>query len=473
MKAAGQHRRARRPGNRSKRSVRHKRSVQSKPSRRAVTGSERYDAGYTEGYRQGMEAGCGSYGSVFEGTSIIIPTYNQAEYLRQCIDSIADHTDLPYEIIVIDNASTDGTADYLESVRGIVRHRILPTNLGFAAAVNRGLMMAKGSTVVLLNNDTLVTDRWLDNMLRCLMSDERIGMVGPVTNYIGGTQQIDVPYKSMQEMFAYASERNQSNPSSWMKTDRLVGFCLLFRRELWERTGYLDEGFRFGNFEDDDYNVRVRLQGYRLVIAQDAFIHHHGSVSTRALGDRLQEIYEGNERYYGSKWGNPHALIHRVKQAMRLRNPEVPQDEEALTAFSETDFYPQFVIVRGIGDTAYWIANGERRPITSPVQAPIVRLSMVEIRRWRLGTEMSGEEADAAWSRTGMEPVEQSGTLAYTPEGNPVYLEAGVVRPFASPMALEAWGASAKPAVRLTSEQLAARQEGLPIIAPIRLEQAL
>jgi O-antigen biosynthesis protein len=217
----------------------------------------------------------------------------------------------------------------------------------------------------------------------------------------------------------------------------------------------------------------VRLQGYRLVIAQDAFIHHHGSVSTRALGDRLKEIYEGNERYYGSKWGNPHALIHRVKHAQRLREFGVPTEEEALTAFSETDFYPQFVIVRGIGDTAYWIANGERRPITGPVSVPIVRLSQIDIRRWRLGPEMSGEEAEAAWNKAGIEPNEESGILGYTPEGNPVYLEAGVVRPFASPMALEAWGAAAKPAVHLTAEQLAAHQEGLPIIAPIRLEQAL
>jgi O-antigen biosynthesis protein len=461
MKAAGQIRRPR------------KSSVRQKQRRRTLTNRERYDAGYAEGYRQGAAAGSGSYGSVFEGTSIIIPTYNQAEYLRQCIDAITDHTDLPYEIIVIDNASTDGTADYLESARGSIRYRILETNLGFAAAVNRGLMMAKGSTIVLLNNDTLVTDRWLDNMLRCLTSDERIGMVGPVTNYIGGTQQIEVPYKSTKEMFAYASARNQSNPAVWMATDRLVGFCLLFRRELWERTGYLDEGFRIGNFEDDDYNVRVRLQGYRLVIAQDAFIHHFGSVSTRALGDRLQEIYEGNERYYSGKWGNPHALIHRVKQTMRLRQPGEAQGEESLTAFSETDFYPQFVIVRGIGDTAYWIAHGERRPITGPVPVPIVRLSMIDIRRWRLGPEISGEEAAAAWAGAGVEQNLDSGTLAYTPEGTPVYLEAGVVRPIASSMALEAWYMAAKPVVHLTAEQLAERAEGLPIIAPIRLAQVL
>jgi len=463
MKAAGQIRRPRKTG-----------AARRTPRRRRTpTTRERYDAGYTDGYREGAAAGAASYGSVFEGTSIIIPTYNQAEYLKQCIDAIADHTDLPYEIIVVDNASTDGTADYLESIRSSVRYRVMESNLGFAGAVNRGLMMAKGRTIVLLNNDTLVTDRWLDNMLRCLLSDERIGMVGPVTNYIGGTQQIDVPYRSTQEMFVYASAHNVSNPAAWMATDRLVGFCLLFRRELWERTGYLDEGYRIGNFEDDDYNVRVRLQGYRLVIAQDAFIHHFGSVSTGSLGDRLKEIYERNERYYCDKWGNPHAHIHRIKQAARLRYPGEAQAEESLAAFSESSFYPQFVIVRGIGDTAYWIAHGERRPIAGSVHVPIVRLSNIDIRRWRLGPDISGEEAEAAWHRAGIGPGEDAGMMAHTPEGIPVYLEAGVVRSFASPMALEAWGMGAKPIVHLTAEQLAGREEGLPIIAPIRLEQTL
>ncbi len=468
MKAAGV---IRRPG---------KRRERRKPqSRRSPTYRERYASGYKDGYQQGAAAGYDSYGTVFEGTSIIIPTYNQVEYLKQCLNSIADHTGPPYEIIVIDNASTDGTAEYLESIRGAVRYRILASNLGFAGAVNRGLMMAKGSTVVLLNNDTLVTERWLDNMLRCLSSDEQIGMVGPVTNYIGGPQQIDVPYQSTQEMHAFASAHNVSNPAGWMATDRLVGFCLLFRRELWERTGYLDEGYRIGNFEDDDYNIRVRLQGYRLVIARDAFIHHYGSVSMRSLGEQQQEVHEGNERYYSEKWGNPHALIHQVKQAARLRQPGVIQHaagmeaEELMTAASESGFYPQFVIVKGIGDTAYWIADGERRPISGEVGVPIVRLSQIDIRRWRIGSEITGEDAAAAWHRTSMEPQQDSGTLAYTPEGRLVYLEAGIMRPLASPAAAEAWGLTAKPVMQLTAEQLARCEEGLPIIAPIRLGQEL
>jgi len=462
MRASGELRRPRR-----------KRDRRLPRRRRSLTYRERYDAGYRDGYQQGAAAGTEGYGNVFEGTSIIIPTYNQAEYVRQCIDSIADHTDLPYEIIVIDNASTDGTADYLESVRGTVRYRILEQNLGFAGAVNRGLMMAKGSTVVLLNNDTLVTVNWLDNMLRCLTSDDRIGMVGPVTNYIGGTQQIEVPYQSTQEMHAFASAHNVSNPAKWMTTDRLVGFCLLFRRELWERTGYLDEGFHIGNFEDDDYNVRVRLQGYRLVIAQDAFIHHYGSVSMRSLGERLQEVHEGNESYYSDKWGNPHALIHRVKAALRLSDPGAPQGEEPLTAFSESGFYPQFVVVRGIGETAYWVAHGERRPIEGTIGVPVVRLSQVDIRRWPIGPAISAEEAEEAWRRSGIEPQSDCGTLARMPEGSLAYLESGVVRPIASPAAAEAWGIAAKPAVQLTPEQVHSLEEGLPIIAPIRLKQQL
>ena len=133
-----------------------------------------YKAGMEAGYSQGVKAGYSSYDSFFEGTSIIIPSFNQAGYLKLCIDSISDNTELPYEIIVVDNASTDETAAYLRGLNGQVRYCILPENYGFSGAVNRGLMMAKGTTMLVLNNDTLVTDNWLENMLGCLNSIPRL-----------------------------------------------------------------------------------------------------------------------------------------------------------------------------------------------------------------------------------------------------------------------------------------------------------
>ena len=245
-----------------------------------------------------MQAGIQRFPTILEGTSIVIPTFNQLGVLRQCIESIFKHTDVPYEIIIVDNASTDATLSYLQGLGGQIRYRVLDSNRGFAGAINVGMMMAKGSTIVLLNNDTLVTPNWLTNMLACLNSDDNIGMVGPVTNYISGSQKIAVPYGTCGYAPFAILRHNRPDPAKWRRSDRLTGFCLLFRRALFEGVGYFDEGYEIGNFEDDDYNIRVRLLGKTMVVAEDTFIHHYGSVSMKALGDEFQTVNDRNQYYF-------------------------------------------------------------------------------------------------------------------------------------------------------------------------------
>src|SRR5690606_4927691 len=99
------------------------------------------------------------------------------------------------EIIVVDDGSVDGTREALQKRRGLIRVGVHSENLGFASAVNTGLMMAKGNMIVLLNNDVLVTERWLSQLLTALNSNKGVAAVGPVTNYIGGEQQINTTYK--------------------------------------------------------------------------------------------------------------------------------------------------------------------------------------------------------------------------------------------------------------------------------------
>jgi GT2 family glycosyltransferase len=414
--------------------------------------------------------GYDSFRTLFEGTSIIIPSYNQVDYLKKCIESIREHTDLSYEIIVVDNASKDGTAEYLRGIGSLVRYRILETNRGFAGAINVGMMMAKGKTMVLLNNDTIVTERWLGNMLQCLNSDPKIGMVGPVTNYISGDQLIEVPYTSVEDMPVFARGFNVPDPGKWQRTDRLTGFCLLFRRELWERTGFLDEGYALGNYEDDDYNIRVRLQGYSLVIARDTFIHHYGSISMKALGERLVEVNDHNMHFYADKWGNPYDLLQRVREMMRLRASE-EETEGKLLPMGETAFFPQGIVARGVGDTLFWVEGGMRRPVLGELSLPVVRLSQVDLQRWTIGEAISAEEAEERWHGrvlSGNQPAVTSGT-AIGPDGFFYVVEDGVRRRVVSRTALETWGLQLKPHSTISVDQLGMLPEGLPIIPPVRV----
>jgi len=223
------------------------------------------------------------------------------DLLRRCVESVRRHTDPEAEIIVVDNGSADGTVHWCRKER--LPFVSLSRNEGFPAACNKGLRIATGDTIVLLNNDTVVSRRWLDNLKAALYSSSEIGMVGPVMNYASGKQQTHYPYADLEEFQRIAAAANESNPSKWVRTERLVGVCLVFRRELMERIGLLDERFSPGHFEDDDYCLRARLHGFGLLICQDSLIHHDGSASFRREGeDAQQRLVERNLRLFMDKW---------------------------------------------------------------------------------------------------------------------------------------------------------------------------
>src|SRR3569832_2398001 len=117
-------------------------------------------------------------------TSIIIPTYNGLGLLRRLVQSIREHTNeavTPYELIIVDNGSQDGTAQWC--IDDWLTLLSLGSNEGFPAACNKGLRLAAGDRLMLLNNDIVATPNWLSNLSDGLEQETRIGLVGPVTNY--------------------------------------------------------------------------------------------------------------------------------------------------------------------------------------------------------------------------------------------------------------------------------------------------
>lgn len=246
-------------------------------------------------------------------TSIVIITHNQLGVTQQCLRSIRQYTDLPYELILIDNASTDGTREYLRSL-GNVTLIENEENRGFPAAANQGIRAAKGEQILLLNNDTVVTTGWLERLVDVLRSDPKIGLVGPCSNSVSGSQQVPVTYHDLSCLDGFAWGWARIHRGLVEETDRLVGFCLLIRRELIETVGLLDEQFGLGCFEDDDLCRRAQHAGYRAVIAREAFVHHFGSVTFRASGTDFGQLMAENQRKYESKWGGQSEQSHPVAQ---------------------------------------------------------------------------------------------------------------------------------------------------------------
>jgi GT2 family glycosyltransferase/tetratricopeptide (TPR) repeat protein/2-polyprenyl-3-methyl-5-hydroxy-6-metoxy-1,4-benzoquinol methylase len=236
-------------------------------------------------------------------TSIVILTHNQLDFTRLCVDSIRERTQEPHELIFVDNASTDGTLDYLRSFPGA---RVIANteNRGFPAAVNQGIQIARGSQVLLLNNDTVVTTGWLGRMLQAFHRDPKIGLVGPCSNCVSGEQQVSVSYDSLDELDGFAWDWSRGRDQIIEDTDRLVGFCFLIRREVIEQIGLLDEGFGVGCFEDDDYCLRAINAGFRAVIARDSFVHHFGGQTFRASGINFASLLQQNQERFRAKWAD-------------------------------------------------------------------------------------------------------------------------------------------------------------------------
>ena len=245
-------------------------------------------------------------------TSIIILTHKQLELTKLCLESIEDHTPEMHELIIVDNASTDGTLDYLrryQSAHPNVHVIANKENRGFAGGNNQGLALSKGEYVLLLNNDTVVTDGWLSRMLATFRNHPEAGLVGPMSNYVSGPQLIsDVPYKNMEQMHQFAKQVSENNSGQTAESFRLVGFCLMARRAVVDRIGGLDERFGSGNFEDDDFCVRAAMAGFKSLIAKDVFIHHVGGQTFQALNIDYKRSLERNWDIFRSKWNIPAAV---------------------------------------------------------------------------------------------------------------------------------------------------------------------
>jgi ATP-binding cassette subfamily B protein/subfamily B ATP-binding cassette protein MsbA len=240
--------------------------------------------------------------------SVVVVTFGDLALVRMSIESILANTQFTrFEIIVIDNGSSPETVSYLQDVaKQFTRVQLVlnPRNEGFPAAVNRGLQLATGRVLVVLNDDVIVTPHWLVGLIRHL-DDAGVGLVGPATNAAPNEARVPATYRTYGELIDFAAERRHRLGGQAFEIGVATMFCVAMRRDVFERVGLLDEDFGIGQFEDDDYAMRVRRAGYRVVCAEDVFVHHFGEASFGRLassGEYAQQI-QRNRRLFETKWG--------------------------------------------------------------------------------------------------------------------------------------------------------------------------
>lgn len=233
--------------------------------------------------------------------TIYVPVYNNKEYTKQCIESIYKYTEgigTKYELIIRSDGSTDGVNEYLETL-DIEKKLIYKHNLRLGYEITYAI---EGEYVVNVSNDVVVTHNWLDNLLKCIESDEKIGMVVPTTNQLTNFQTIPVEYSNMKDMQEFAYKYNVSDSVKWVEREKLINFVSIVRTDLDIRE---DLAMAYGHFADDDICLRIRRAGYKLINAKDTFVHHYGSASYAAIGGDSYAIMETHmiKKHGFSTWG--------------------------------------------------------------------------------------------------------------------------------------------------------------------------
>lgn len=245
--------------------------------------------------------------------SICIPTLQAKDFLRDCLHSIYAHTHCSFEIIVVDNASRDGTLEMLRDEFPDVRVIANDTNVGFAQAINQALRVSQGRYALLLNNDTVILPDALDRLVAFADMHPEIGICGPkILNRDGTLQkQCRRSYATPWDLFCYFSglstlfprsplfarylmtyrDENETHPA-----DAVSGACMLIRRAVIEQIGLLDERF-FAYQEDTDYCFRAKRAGWQIYYYPDAqIIHYAGRGGSRV--SPFRSIWEWHRSYF-------------------------------------------------------------------------------------------------------------------------------------------------------------------------------
>ena len=256
--------------------------------------------------------------------SIILVSYNTAEHTLHALESVQQQTQSSYEIIIVDNNSTDNSVELIRQSFPSIQLIESTENLGFAGGVCKGVEYAQGTYLLLLNPDTLVLEGAIDKLLSFAQQHPQNGIWGGVT--LNNDLSLNTQHAwskpdfssllfsalGLSKLFSTSCLFNNANYGCWQRdtvkeVDILSGCFFLITRQVWEQLGGLDPTF-FMYAEEADLCLRAKAQGYQPIVTPDARIIHHGGVSHARFSGKLIKLLKGKVELINrhiSEWKRP------------------------------------------------------------------------------------------------------------------------------------------------------------------------
>ncbi|MEW6376478.1 MAG: glycosyltransferase family 2 protein [Thermodesulfobacteriota bacterium] len=233
--------------------------------------------------------------------SVIIPNWNGKHFLAECIDSLKEQTFRDFETILVDNGSTDGSAEFAEKRYGdfirIIRNE---KNLGFTGGNNVGIQAARGKYIVLLNNDTWAEPTWLEELVKAINSDPQVGMWGSKIYSYYKRDQIEATGELIYwDGLSRARGQYEQDQGQYEKVEEIFfppGCGAMYRKTVFDEIGLFDEDF-FAYADDAEIGIRTRLAGWKGLFVPRAIIYHKNS-GTGGQYSPLKAFYVERNRFW-------------------------------------------------------------------------------------------------------------------------------------------------------------------------------
>ncbi len=198
--------------------------------------------------------------------SIIIPVKNQLDVTKTCLETLNIFTK-DYQLILVDDGSDEKTKNYLLESKSkfnciLITH---DRSYGWCRSINDGIKLSEGNFIAFVNNDIAFTPDWSERMIKHFNENEKLGLVGPKTNYIASDQHVT----------------KVGNKTGLIYKECLIFFCVIVRKEVIDQIGGLDERFDPGGQDDVDFCLRAKYYGWKIGIAGNVFVFHYGSATFR------------------------------------------------------------------------------------------------------------------------------------------------------------------------------------------------